>query len=327
MMRSSLAGGALVAALAWLGGCGGSSSPSAATATATPDPSALAAGTTFSVVSGENGQAVGDAKVVIAGRPYEADASGQVTLGDRAPFGSLLDLTAPGFLDRQSLIRRNASSRLVLWPRRTASGIDENYTMVLVYTSGTSDPSPPGSSPLRRLRLGTTQAFVVPSPEIQQDGRAGAAHEQAVSSVNAAAAGRVVYAVVASRPQTGIAFDARVDPNDSLCASDRLVLAFTSLSVQSGEIVGGQVVYCRLEVARTSTVTHELGHTFGLRHSPDERDLMSAISQPGFVRTEFSGAEALIMALMMERRGGNRFPDNDRDLPAGATGTVTIVCR
>lgn len=116
-------------------------------------------------------------------------------------------------------------------------------------------------------------------------------------------------------------------PDDSLCVSNRRVLAYTSLTVQSGEIVGGQVVYCGLDVARTSTVTHELGHTFGLRHSPDERDLMAAIYQPGLVRTEFSGRETLTMGLMMERRGGNRFPDNDRDVPAGATGTVTIVCR
>jgi len=258
---------------------------------------------------------------------WAADAGGQVTLGERAPFGSLVDVTASGFLDRQSLIRRSGSTRFVLWPRRTASGIDENYTMVLVYTSGGVESPSPGTSPLRRLRLGTTQVSLVPSPEIQQDGQAREAHEAAVATLNAAVAGRVVYAVAPSRPQTGIAFDTRVDPKEGLCASDSRVLAFTSLTLQSSEIVGGELVFCGLSSARTSTVTHELGHTFGLQHSPDERDLMSAVYQPGFSRTAFSASETLTMSLMMERRGGNRFPDNDRDLPATATSTLTIVCR
>ncbi len=326
MTRSSLTMGALALSLACLAGCGGSS-PTAPVPTATPDPTALVAGTTLSVVSGENGQSVGGAKVVIAGRSYAADAGGQVTLGERAPFGSLVDVTASGFLDRQSLIRRSGSTRFVLWPRRTASGIDENYTMVLVYTSGGVESPSPGTSPLRRLRLGTTQVSLVPSPEIQQDGQAREAHEAAVATLNAAVAGRVVYAVAPSRPQTGIAFDTRVDPKEGLCASDSRVLAFTSLTLQSSEIVGGELVFCGLSSARTSTVTHELGHTFGLQHSPDERDLMSAVYQPGFSRTAFSASETLTMSLMMERRGGNRFPDNDRDLPATATSTLTIVCR
>jgi len=294
---------------------------------ATPDPTALAAGTTFTVVSGENGEAVSGARMVIASRAYEADAGGSVTLAELVPFGSLLDVTSSSFLDRQSLIRRNASTRFVLWPKKTASGIDETYTRVLVYTSGAADSPPPGSSPLRRLRLGTTQVLVVPSQEIQQDGLAREAHEAAVATLNGATSGRVVYAVVPTKPQTGIAFDTRVAPDDGLCVSDRRVLAFTTLNLQSGEIVGGELVYCGLGAARTSTVTHELGHTFGLQHSPVDRDLMSAVYQPGYSRAAFSGSEALTMALMLERRGGNRFPDNDRDVAAGATGRFTIVCR
>jgi hypothetical protein len=315
-----------VASLMCFGACGGSSSPSAATPTsvAIPDPTALATGTTLSVVSGENGQAVGGAKIVMAGRPYEADAGGQVTLAERVPFGSLVDVIAPGFLDRQSLIRAGTSGRFVLWPRTTTSGVDEAYTVEIVYTAGTDPPPPSGTSPLERLRLGTTQAFVVVSDEIRGDDQANSTHESAVATLNTALAGQVVYALVPTRPQAGVIFDAKVDPADREC--DGGVRAYSLVRLQSGEITGGRVVYCNMEVAQSSTVAHELGHTVGLNHSPDDHELMFRF----FSRrrsAEFGPRERLMMALLLERRGGNRFPDNDRDVPAGATGTFTIVCR
>jgi hypothetical protein len=277
------------------------------------------------VVSGENGQPVGGARVVVAGRVYDADASGQVTVAERAPVGSLVDVLAQGFFDRQTLARSDGNTRLLLWPSTTAFGLSEDYTSALVYTAGTANPPAAGSSPLLRLRQGTTQAFVSVSPEIAQDDRANFAHQSAVDMLNAAMGGRVVYSLAPTRPASGVVFDTRVDLADSLCASGRRILAYTSVSLLAGEIVGGRVVYCGIDVARTSTVAHELGHTTGLQHSLDPADLMAAF-KTAKEREEFGPREILTMNLLLERRGGNRFPDNDRDVAPSARGTLTIVC-
>jgi hypothetical protein len=278
------------------------------------------------VVSGENGQAIGGARLVVAGRSYDADAHGQVTLAERAPFGSFVDVVAPGFLDRQTLIRRGADTRFVLWPRTTTSGLSEAYTTQIVYTTGTATPPPPGSSPLRRLRLGTTQVFVAVSEQINQDDRAHLAHEEAVAMLNDALAGRVAYALAPSRPPTGVVFDAAVDTADPVCVGNTRILAFTVLNVQAGETTGGRVVFCGLGSLRREIVAHELAHTVGLQHSQNPREVMAAFAQPNGYR-DFGVLEILSMDLLFERRGGNRFPDNDRDLPASGSGTVTIVCQ
>jgi hypothetical protein len=145
-MRAWLALGVL-AVLPWLTSCGGSSPQTPSTPPPTPD-AALATGTTLSVLSGENGQSVGGARVVVAGRSYEADASGHVTLAERVPFGSFVDIVSPGFLDRQTLLRQAGDTRFVLWPRTTPSGLTEPYTTEIVNTAGTATPVPSGSSPL-----------------------------------------------------------------------------------------------------------------------------------------------------------------------------------
>lgn len=322
-MRASLALG-VVAVLPWLAACGGSTPQTPETPPPTPD-AALAAGTTLSVVSGENGQSMGGARLVVAGRTYDADAAGQVALAERVPFGSFVDVVAPGFLDRQTLIRQSTDTRFVLWPRTTTSGLSEAYTTELVYTAGTATPGPSGSSPLRRLRSGTTQVFVAVSEEVKQDDRAHLAHEEGVALLNAALAGRVVYALAPSRPATGMVFDSRVDPADPVCAENTRILAFTVLNLQGGETTGGRVVFCGFDAVRKEIVAHELAHTVGLQHSLDARELMARFYTPNSHR-DFRSLEVLSMSLLFERRAGNRFPDNDRDVPASGSGTVTIVC-
>lgn len=279
----------------------------------------------LTAVSGENGQPVGGARFVVAGRIYDADASGHVTLAEAAPVGGLVDVLKDGFLDRQSLVRSDRNPRLLLWPSTTAYGLTESYTAMLVYTAGTATPGANGGSPLRRLRQGTTQAFVSVSPEIAQDDRANSTHQSAVDMLNAAMGGRVVYSLAPTPPASGVVFDTRVDVADSICTSGQRVLAYTSVSLQAGEIVGGRIVYCGIDVARTSTVAHELGHTTGLQHSLDPADLMAAFKTDR-QRDQFDPREILTMNLLLERRGGNRFPDNDRDVAPAARETLTIVC-
>jgi hypothetical protein len=54
---------------------------------------------------------------------------------------------------------------------------------------------------------------------------------------------------------------------------------------------------------------------------------MAPVFIPRFVASDFGARETLTMALLLERRGGNRFPDNDRDALQSGSGSVTIVCR
>lgn len=70
-------------------------------------------------------------------------------------------------------------------------------------------------------------------------------------------------------------------------------------------------------------ISHELGHTTGLNHSPDSRDLMYRFIT-GIER--FSRAESLSLGMLFERPGGNRFQDNDRDVAAASSGRRTTVC-
>jgi hypothetical protein len=305
--------------VAAIAACGGSQ-PSAPSAPPTPDTS-VSAGTTLSVASGETGQPIAGAHVVVSGRPYDTNSAGQVTLAERVPYGTLVDVTAPDFLDRQTLLRKNGARQFVLWPRSTPWGLNESYTAELIYTYGSADPPPVGSSPLERIRPGTKEAVVVVTDEIRQNDRVNEAHQIAVGHLNVALAGKITYVLSPTKPTTGVIFEARLDPADPVCA-DR-VLAYSLMSYQSGEIVGGQVVYCRLDQADAALVTHELGHTTGLNHSPDTSDVMYA-----FLRHVefFSRAETLSLGMLFERPAGNRFQDNDRTVAASGSSTRTTVC-
>ena len=303
--------------------CGGSqpSAPTAPPAPPTLDTN-VAAGTVFGVVSGETGEAIVGAQVVLAGRRYDTDSIGQISLIEPVPYGATVDVIAPTFFDRQTLLRRNGTRRFVLWPRSTPWGLFESYTAELVYTYATSEPPPVGTSPLWRIRQNTREAVVIVSDEIRAAAHAYEAHQVAVGHLNAALDGKITYALSPTRPTTGVVFETRVDPADPVCA-DR-VLGYARMSSQSGEIVSGHVVYCSLDQVNASLVGHELGHTMGLQHAPDGRDLMHPFIRPG--RERFSRAESLILNMLFERPGGNRFPDNDRDAAAAASGQRISIC-
>jgi len=80
-----------------------------------------------------------------------------------------------------------------------------------------------------------------------------------------------------------------------------------------------------VQAARDGTVTHETGHSFGLGHSPDSGEVMHAFKLSRQAEN-FGARESLVMRLMLQRHGGNRFPDNDRGVSSASSGEVTIVC-
>lgn len=303
------------------GACGGGGRSTTPTPTATPD-ARISVGSVITVLSGETGAPLAGANVSVAGRVQTTDGGGVVRLAEAVFPGAALDVTAPGMLDRHTSLR--AAGPQFLWPRTTANGIDENYTATLVYTLATREPGPVGSQPLRRLSASTTTVVVVPSADILADDRAHDFHREAVDSLTAAVGGAVTFVLARSAPATGVVFTTRVEPGNTNCAANTRGVAIANLL--GGDIVGGEIIYCDDSVPRSATVTHELGHAFGLRHSPDARDLMFGTFLRG--RTpELGPRETLIMNLMLRRPSGNRFPDSDRGTGAAAfTGQVRIVC-
>ena len=138
------------------------------------------------------------------------------------------------------------------------------------------------------------------------------------------------YTFTAS-PPLGVTFTADINSNHSTCtAGPEPLRAATELTFGTdGNIVGGRLIYCTVNAARSAgLVLHEIGHTLGMYHSPAAADVMYCTTgRP----VDFSSRERLVMKLMRLRRSGNRYPDNnDRQafspLTVHANATNTIMC-
>jgi hypothetical protein len=280
----------------------------------------MAAGTTLRIATGETGEGVDGAVVTVAGRSYTS-AAGMVTLAETAPLRSEVTIVAPDMLERRTLIRDVATTVFTLWPRTSSTGVDEDFTRELVYTGGDA-----ALGPLRRWRRGTTRVVVVPSEELRGSDAAMSAHQDAVDRINAATSGQVAYVLGEAVPAGGGYVETRIGGEaDELCRTSN-VLAFAQTYTNDGEIVRGVVAYCDPKAARNAVVAHELGHTFGLQHSPEKGDLMYRFFN-GHGAVEFGARESLEMRLMLQRPSGNVFPDDDRAVgaSAGARGDL-VVC-
>ena len=153
-----------------LGGCGGARSPSTPTTPPAPvatPPDNFAAGGVIQVVSAETAEPIDGATVTIAGRAYTS-AAGRITLQDRVPLRSEVDIVAAGMLERHTLVRDLALNAFTLWPSRSPTGMDEGYTQAIVYNhSG-------GPSSLRRLvpsRLACAPARANGLPRVTSGGQ------------------------------------------------------------------------------------------------------------------------------------------------------------
>ncbi len=318
---------ALVGALA-LGLACGTDRGQGPSAVATPSPPAAAA---FTVVSGETGATVPGARVVVNGIEHVADGQGRVTAAAGLPPSALVDIVAPGFFDRQTQISRGGSpAQFTLWPREGADGLTEHVTAELVYTTAALDEERViGAEPLRRWAAGVARVEVVyqgsgdDAQFIDFGARARDAQRAALDEINRAN-GSLIYAESAGGPPAPGAgrVAARIFPQYSVCQDPRGFAALAT--VADGEIFTATITYCSVRSAESaSTSAHELGHTFGLRHSSNRADVMFPISgHPA----SFTARESTLMALMLQRRGGNRFPDNDRTARVGSARVVDVVC-
>src|SRR5687767_11876301 len=174
------------------GGGGGATGPGPAAATS---PAGIAPGTALQIASGETGEGIDGATVTIGGQTYTS-VGGRITLTERALLQAEMTVVAPGMLERRTLVRNLNATRFTLWPERSPTGMDPDFTQNLVYTH------PNGPGPLRRLQRGTTRVVVIPSAELRGDAEM-AAHEDAVNRINAATGGQVTYVLGTEKPVSG----------------------------------------------------------------------------------------------------------------------------
>jgi hypothetical protein len=307
MARASLAVALLVALVACGGGGGGPTTPPVTTP---PAASGWPAGTVLELVDGETGAAVAG-QVTIAGVAVQAGAP----LATAAAAGATVDVTVAGFLPRQTVVRAG-ETRLVLWPDTAA--FPAAYSQALVFTSEMNG----SAAPLKRLPSRVRSIAIAPSAAYSADGESLEALRAAVAGLNVALAGTgVSYFVGGSGDFT---VPVHVDSGNAECGGARRGTTSTWFGA-AGEITRSEVVFCGLEFTRNvGTVTHELGHTFGLRHSSDQGDLMAALYRPSRA-AEPTGRERLAMTLMLQRRPGTTWPDNDRNAAAAARGFELVV--
>ncbi len=273
----------------------------------------LQSGAPLLLVSGDDDQPVPGATVVVGGRRYVSDAGGRVEL-DPLLDGDV-DVAATNFLVRETALPSGRT--LTLWP--TSPGYPEDYIRHLLYkdAAGTrAEPSLSADAPLRRVMAALV--LVVPDAALWEDGTARAAHERAVSLLNEATAGHVRFELRRSAT-SGVIFRAYVDGTATAAG------ALTYRDLVRNEITGGRIAYANLGAARSERfVAHELGHALGLQHSIRPRDLMY-FSAPQAAAADFSEQERLSIRLLLQRRAGNRYPDNDRTVSLSADRSATSV--
>ena len=293
-----------IAGVVWLGvlvacgGGGGGGSTTPPTTASTPAPvSGWPAGTVVQLVHGETG-AVVQGQLAVGGVRVESGAP----LATAATPGTTVDVTVVGFLPRLTTVKTGVT-KISLWPND--SRITDTYTHALVYQRGDIE------SPLYRLppkirSLAITGDF----PDIAK----------AVEIVNPVVSrfGVTLFAGGAGDMTVSV----RLDPTTALC-HEPSVLAYTAYWTTNREISRAEIVVCDQRDAVASILAHEIGHVFGLSHSEDERDLMAP--DRGRARDDFSDREITVMGLMMQRRGGNTWPDNDRNATASGTQRHVIV--
>ena len=280
-------------------------------------------GSTVRIVSGETGRPVAGARVLIAGREHTSDGSGQFMLEELASNGVSVDIRAPGFLDRRTIVRRGEQTTFELWPSESPTRLDSDYTRALVYLSASLGDQ--GElEPLDRPSLDVGRVGIIPTGAIPRDAGAMQTLSDAAAEMTNALGGEIVYSV--GEDPGAVPVTLLVDPQNESIVGENL-RAFARCWMTRLVITRCEIVFRDVEVVRSNTTLHEFGHTFGLNHSPDRSEIMG-VRRVRFPE-RFSPRERLAMTLMLKRLPGNLFPDDDRQAPAlRALGEESrILCR
>jgi len=151
----------------------------------------------------------------------------------------------------------------------------------------------------------------------------------AAGLLTAATGGRIPF-TVGTAPPGAPTITVKVEPAASFFSQFPGAAAFAAVPFL-GNVLGapnGAISFKDAGVSHIRALAaHELGHHFGLGHPASMPAIMNAAVDPG--RSDFSSAEKLAMRLMLQRRPGNAFPDNDRAVVAASPrrGVLVFACQ
>ena len=282
--------------------CGGTSGPAA------PSNGSGTPSQTVSVVSGDTGAPVSNARVIAGGVTYTTNASGQAVLPGELTAAATVDLEISGFLKRETTLA--GGPQFSLWPSQ-AQGAAEAWTQQVLHgTFGTSSMLRPDP----QLR----QYTILPDAAVASDPSALLALERAAAMWNAATGASFTMRVGSGAPVNGLGVVvATIDPTSPSAGGAAPLGTGRALS-------GGTISFRSIAVARLpNVVAHELGHMFGVGHSPDASDVMYSASPAA----DLSMRERMTARLMLQRRPGKNWPDNERALGVQGTSEAPISFR